>query len=370
MAHLIHSPGRVAGCILIALLTLEASARVEDWVRYGAPLFKNYTADSLYRFDSNGKSGKPNARYMKWKLNEQGYRGPALRGDAYRIVCVGSSETFGQYEAEGQEWPRQLERILAGGESNPPVEVVNWAYPGLTIATNNRRLRQTLGQLRPRVVVVYPSFTSYISMARITAAPVVTTPTESPEFRLTARVQTLLKNAIPTPIQDSIRDLQVRFTDQNTNAVPRLPQANVDRFDSDLDSLVAGIQEDGATAVLVTHATRFGASITPDEHRYLVAWRKFFPTLREEGFLDMEQRMNQVVSNVARRQSAPLVDAAARLEPGPKNFVEFVHFTDEGARALATLVAERLQPMIERCDNATVGNAKIASAPDQKGKRP
>jgi lysophospholipase L1-like esterase len=365
-----YSLPRIAACIVIALVTVEASARVEDWIRYRAPLLENYNSDALYRFDSMGKSGKPNARYMKWKLNEQGYRGPSLRRSTYRVLCLGSSETFGQYEAEGLEWPRQLERMLDGKQGRLPVEVVNGAYPGLTIATSGRRIRQTLAQLHPRAVVIYPSFTSYISLARINATPVIAAQREVPELRLTARVETLLKNAIPSPVQDSLRDLQIRFTGGNDDAMPRLPQANVDRFESDLENLVAALREEGATVLLVTHATRFGSSVTPAEHRYMVAWRKFFPTLQEEGFLDMEQRMNQAVKNVAQRQSTALVDAASRLEAGPKNFVEFVHFTDEGATALATLVAERLSPIIGNDGAAMADTARLAAKPAEKGARP
>jgi hypothetical protein len=48
-----------------------------------------------------GQHGRPNAQYLKWKLNSLGFRGPELDPGATRILCVGSSETFGQYESEG-----------------------------------------------------------------------------------------------------------------------------------------------------------------------------------------------------------------------------------------------------------------------------
>ena len=367
MDRQIHTSIRVTACVLIGLVTMEMSARIEDWLRYRAPLLENYSADSLYQMDKLGKTGKPHARYMKWQLNEAGFRGPALRRGTYRILCLGSSETFGQYESEGREWPRELERMLQS-QTEAPIEVVNGAYPGLTIATNNRRLGQTLGLVQPRVVVIYPSFTSYIALSRITAAPVVRFRKEPLEFRLRGRLETLIKNALPESIQDDLRKLEIRFTDQNEIPAPRIPQANVDRFESDLDNLVAGIQQSGAAAVLVTHATRFGAAVRPEEQRYLVAWRKFFPMLQEGGFLDMEKRMNQAVADVAQRHGVKLVDAAARLEPGPRNFVEFVHFTNEGAHSLAALVAEDVRPMIAGAGDSMVRRAGIVK--EQEGLSP
>src|SRR5205823_3540189 len=101
---------RVLGCFIIVVLTLELCARVDDYVTFGAPLFAPYNAETMYQMDAIGKHGKPNARYKKWQLNNLGYRGPDPQSGKTTILCFGSSETFGLYEAPGEEYPRQLER--------------------------------------------------------------------------------------------------------------------------------------------------------------------------------------------------------------------------------------------------------------------
>ena len=53
----------------------------------------------------------------------------------------------------------------------------------------------------------------------------------------------------------------------------------------------------------------------------------------------MERRMGDSVRQEGQRRGIVVVDAASQIAPGSANFAEFVHFTDAGANALATLVA-------------------------------
>ena len=87
--------------IMAMLVLSEFAAREADKITYSAPFWGDYSLDTLFTVDELGKRGRPNASYEKWRLNEAGYRGPALRSNTYRIVCLGSSETFGLYEKDG-----------------------------------------------------------------------------------------------------------------------------------------------------------------------------------------------------------------------------------------------------------------------------
>jgi len=345
---------RMCGWLVIALVTMELGARTEDRLRHGAPFFGNYSLDSLYQYDGMGKWGKPNSSYLKWHMNDLGYRGPAMRNDgAYRIACMGSSETFGLYESEQKEWPRQLETILNRRDGGQSFEVVDVAFPGMSVGTAVRRLPQVLSTLAPKMVVVYASYTPYIDRPVTQALPPpALQPTSSPapqvrerfEPRLQGKVETLLKTALPAGLQMWIREWQVQRAIRGETVMSTLPQENIAAFRADLDTLVTQLQQHGVEVVLVTHATRFGKTLSADDHEYLTGWRKFFPTLTEEGLLDMEQRMSDAVREEGRVRDVPVVDAAARLPPGPGNFVEFVHFTDAGAEGLAGLVADAVKP--------------------------
>ncbi len=335
--------------LIVALVTLEVSARTEDQLRYGAAFFGNYSLDSLYRFDELGKYGRPFATYMKWHLNEAGYRGPGLRQDTFRIACIGSSETFGLYETAENEWPRQLERILNQRSGTRGYEAINAAYPGLSIGTSLRRLPQMLNAVHPQMVVIYPSYASYIENDQAQTWPLPTTAHPKPgleqrnfQWRLAARTETFLKGSVPDEVQNRIRELQVRRMAQNTVAMEQLPQQNVEAFQTDLTRLVTELESRKILVVLVTHANRFGKTVTPEDAPVLTAWRKFYPTITESGLLDMEARMSVVVREVGVQTGVPVVDGANLIAPGRANFVEFVHFTDVGAQTLATLVADEI----------------------------
>ena len=335
--------------LMLALLTLEISARTEDKLRYGADFFGNYSLDSLYRSDELGKYGRPFASYLKWHLNEAGYRGPGLREGTFRIACVGSSETFGLYDTAENEWPRQLERTLNQRSGTQGYEVIDAAYPGLSIGTSLLRLPQMLDAVHPQMVVIYPSYVSYIENdqpqswpVRSKAHPELKPEQRRFEWKIRARTMTFLKASVPDGVQDWIRGLEVRREAQQTAVMERLPERNVAAFQMDLARLVTELEGQGIHVVLLTHASRFGKTVTPEDGPMLTFWRTFYPMLEERGLLDMEARMSAVVREVGARTGTPVVDGANLISPGSVNFVEFVHFTDAGANRLATLVADEI----------------------------
>ena len=61
-------------------LVFELTARVEDLIRYGTPIFSPFTSqmDLIVR-DEHGARGRPNGRFQKWVLNDIGTRGPNVQ---------------------------------------------------------------------------------------------------------------------------------------------------------------------------------------------------------------------------------------------------------------------------------------------------
>jgi lysophospholipase L1-like esterase len=334
---------RLIGWTIVFLVTLEVCARVDDWVSYGASLVGPYDAEVLYTYDELGKTGRPGAHYQKWKLNSHGFRGPDLQPGRTQILCIGASETFGLYEGPDGEWPRHLERILNNGSQQPLFNVVNSAYPGMSLSTALRRLPVWISQVRPRVIVIYPSLAAYISPPPLSAPPAREPKRPFFEPRIAPRLKTLLKDTLPQPLQDKIRSFETQRAAANIKVAERLPDQNIERFRQDVQQVVSLAKSNGIEVVLVTHATLFGNEVQPEFRPMLRSWRKFYPMLAEDGFLDMERRLNDVLREEAQREGALLVDAAHEMPTGYKAFVEFVHFTDEGAEALARLVASKMK---------------------------
>jgi hypothetical protein len=323
---------------------------VDDWVSHDAPLLGTYSISQIYASDELGTRGRPGARYLKWKLNNLGYRGPDLRPGGLRIMCIGSSETFGLYEEENGEYPRRLEIELNRRFGHDAVQVVNVAYPGMSISATVRRLPEILRTVQPRIATVYPSVATYVDLPALRPPRRNTVPSQPKpnfELRMQTRLETLAKQWIPESVQTRVRAWQTERASRSIVVHDRVPEKNVMRFKSDLTSLVEALQAEGIQTVLMTHATRFGDRIRPEERDMLVAWRKFYPMLKEEGFLDMEQRMNNVIRQVAAEHNLLLIDTAGKMPSGPEYFAEFVHFTDRGAQRMADIIAGALLPVIE-----------------------
>lgn len=337
---------RTLGAALLALATLEVSARVDDYLTYGAPLTGYFDIQTLYEFDEIGSRGRPNAEFKKWKLNSLGFRGPDLEPGKLTVAVLGASETFGMFESEENEFPRQLERILQQ-RFGDTVQVANIAYAGLSLGQSLIRLDETLQAVDPELLVVYPSLAAYIDAPkgdwRLSRRP------QRSRFaiiRIEQRFWDLLKETIPQPLQTFARQLVTWQSGKSADPWPELPERNVKRFEEDLTELIERSQRRGVEVALVTHATRFGDRVRPEDQPFLTAWRKFYPQLAEDGFLKMEERLNGVVRDAAEARNLPLVDAASTMEPGAENFVEFVHFTDRGARRLAEIIADGIAPSV------------------------
>ncbi len=344
----------VLGLVIFALV-LEFCARVDDALSYGAAFWPPYNREILETRDSIGKRGRPGARFQKWKLNSLGFRGPELRSGSLRIACFGASETFGLYEAEGQEFPRQLERELNTRAGRNSFQVVNVAYVGETVATATLRVPEIVEQVHPSYAILYPSAAAYIWLPWVREGPALAASAATQaepiparfEWRIRERIRNLLKQALPSFIQTGLRQREIQAALAGYSVMDRVPEENVLRFRKDVSQLVVVLRAAGVEPVLVTHATAFGKTLSESDRDLLIAWRKFYPMLKEEGFLDMEQRMNDAIRDLAGQEHVLLVDAASEIPPGRGHFADFSHFTTPGAAVMASRLADGLQSVID-----------------------
>jgi lysophospholipase L1-like esterase len=336
---------RIALWCAIAVVTLECCARLDDWISYGASPFGLYDHSLLEAFDQMGQHGRPYGRYLKWHLNSLGFRGPELDPSAIRILCVGSSETFGQYETDGHEWPRELERLLnQRATAGIHYQLVNTGFSGETFPTSLLRLPSRLQIVKPRFVLLYPSLAHYLTPSPPFSGP----PPLQPKFRwrMQARIENTLKTAMPMWLQIWLRRRDIQRAQGGAPQWDNMPLEYQKAFSMDLEKAIELIRQSGAEPVLITHANRFKDRVDPSERFMLVSWQRFYPMLREDAFLKMEATMNGVMRQVAQQQGVLLVDVAEAMPSGPNYFGDFVHFTDQGSAAFSRIVAEKLEPSL------------------------
>ena len=89
---------RWIGPLLVCLATAELVARFDDWLFFDAAILSTPDRQrDLELHASDTIRGKPNGAHRKWKLNTDGFRGPAIdpRPAGKRVMILGASETFG-----------------------------------------------------------------------------------------------------------------------------------------------------------------------------------------------------------------------------------------------------------------------------------
>jgi hypothetical protein len=330
-------------CCVLFFSVWEVCARVDDYVEERAPLFGNYGMSTMLTHDDFGVIGRPYGRFGKWKLNALGYRGPDTHADTWKIICIGASETFGMGETAGMEYPRQLEHVLNARQPALHVEVVNVAYAGQSLGAFSHRIDKIVDRLAPRMAVLYPSFYGYINDATVGQPDPVDWVREPQGFR--SRIEDKLLSSIdrlPQWAENMRYRLHIwRGVRKAKVIMDTIPESHVDQFRSDLRSALDGLQQRHVCSVLVTHATFFGQSVEPNERYLLTAWRRFEPTLADDGYLDAERRLNAVIRQEARERHLTLVEAANVLS-GPENFTDWAHFTNKGANKMANLIADQV----------------------------
>lgn len=341
--------------LLLFGLTLEGLARLDDFVRDGAPLLGNHDIDSVFVRTETTKIGRAGAHFGKWQMNSLGYRGPEPVPGRPTIVTYGASETFGIYESAGHEYPRQLAQLLDGSAAAgaPAYNVVNIAIPGLRIG-RMAYLDEALDKLKPAYVVVYPTPAAYIGVDQAlcakeapSAGPARLAEPEIPatwRWRLGGKLDQLMKQVTPLWLMTALKEFGIWRATQHMAVHDTVDEAAIQAYSQDLRCVLAHIRAHGARPVLMTHATYFGDAVTPASRPMLVAWRRFYPDLGEGGFLDLERRANAAILALAQQQrDVILVRADTLVPPGPEHFADFVHFTDRGAGRIADALAQAIR---------------------------
>jgi hypothetical protein len=330
--------------LLTALVAAEATARIEDRLRLDVPLLAepDRTRDLVLQTDT-GIRGKPYGRFKKWRLNAFGFRNGPVALDppvgCARVVTLGASETFGLYEADGGEYPVQLQHVL---QPSGCFEVVNAAIAGLTV----RGIRQTwanwIAQFRPAVAVVYPTPGFYLAnnppdypKPRVPEPPVWWAP------RLWDRAHDVI--SYPDFVQ---RRRTMAWLSAARSGQPRswyfemVPPDRLQRFLDDCEQLGLAVAATGATPIFVTHANGFHQPPSTGEQDALRALNVFSPRAEAHVLLEFETATARELVKMGARHGWTVVDAAATMDGRSEWFAEdLIHFNEAGAAEMARLVA-------------------------------
>ncbi len=196
-------------CVIIFLLFIALAGIVETTVRLTTsyiPAIKFYISGDTHADTEGGKEVFEGDALLGWKLktrldkvwwdfttfstNGQHVRYDReikrKRADTFRIVCFGDSVTFGyripltrrnnkkKYDKSAFPFPKIMENSLLSLYKERDVEVIPFAVPGYTSYQGLAWFKDTIGWLKPDVVIVNYGYndTNYIAQEYKTSFPV------------------------------------------------------------------------------------------------------------------------------------------------------------------------------------------------------
>jgi hypothetical protein len=335
---------------MTSLAAGELTARVDDRIRLQIPFWATPDHDhDLILHDEGGIRGRPNGRFKKWRLNSFGFRSPEMtRSPAARctrVMVLGASESFGFYESEDHEYPAQLQTILSRSGC---FETVNAAVVGLTVPGITHLWNHWASGFEPEMVIIYATPAFYLSNSPPQAPQPGVMPPDVPVAwcpRLLDRAHNVFHYPAFIQRHRVERWLAVAHAGHDDAwFFKTVPEDRLEQFVDDVDALLTAVSTRGAAAVLVTHATAFHRPPLADEIDEVTAWNQFMPRAWPGIPLAFEDTAAQGLRELAVRRNVPIVDAASVMNGHREWFAEdFIHFSDDGAAAMARLIAERIR---------------------------
>jgi len=356
------------------ILTMEICARVDDKIKYGAPLLGHYSSTELTVLDSEGIGHNvPGSRFEKWRVNAVGFRGEEINFEKprgiKRIACMGVSETFGLYESPQMEWPRQLEEVI---NSDGKYEIMNTAVVGLGLKQYVRYLEKYVLRLEPDIVILYVNPFGYgVGVEEFDrrqgsdrreagkggdggGSEALLSSIVS-NLRIIPKVKQSVKRILPRELLRKYRLVRMKKQIQNLesarlhggNALDSVSEESVCLFREDLEEVVRFLLDRGVQVILSSYPVLISEKNIEEYMEIFLDHRRFYIELSVLGLVDASRKFDQVVETVAAEVGAGFVDSSRMVPKSTEYFADNVHYTDEGARLVAVGFANHLRSFPE-----------------------
>ena len=300
--------------------------------------------------------------------NALGFRGEDPPADFDRrltVLAVGGSTTECRHLNDGKDWPSLLGRRLAAQFRD--LWINNAGLDGHSTFGHVRLMEQRVVRLRPKLVLFLFGIND---LARNNLKYQDGALTDRPDLGAWAwLVSTTARHSVVASTLLNLRRgmaaAQARL-DQPALDLRSLPVARPGRRRSEqivqsyreeflpayrerIERLLQLSRQAGARPVLLTQPALYGPAVD-DATGIDLGFIEVDPEDGVNGRLAWKilEAYNDVVREVGRAEGVPVVDLARRLPKSSRLFYDFVHFTNEGAAAVAESVAGELCGVLAR----------------------
>lgn len=301
----------------------------------------------VLRPNSEGKMFESQVR-----INNLGFRGPDIsveKGNAYRIVALGESTTFGHtIAASDVPWPEVLQQLIRERLSpERPVQVINAGIPSYTLRWNLERLEREILPLRPDLIISYHGYNGFMWLQP--ALPPTHGPGPPPYRERPLKLLADCEYRLKVLHYRRARSTAVRPGPQ----VPSDPMAT--EYARAYEDLIQIARTNHLRLVLANYAMAVNSGSDPD---VIAFYRAAFPHVLSQ--IRANQTHSQIVGELVRRHPEVLaVDTHPGLDGQHDQFIDLVHFTGAGERRFADTLFRAMLPALKQDLQA----AKVSADP-------
>ena len=360
---LLTNVGLVAFSLALSLVLVEGALRVFHPVELRIrgedirlPYFKRYEMD-------HERARKLDSRIVHTR-NALGFRGanpPRDFAQRLTIVTVGGSTTESFYLSDGKTWPALLGRRLS--RSFPGLWINNAGLSGHTTFGHLRLLEQHVVALRPKVALFLIGINDRAKSEMTVFDRSLATHSRGwlqdlkKALVRNSEAAALLWNGHRTlkATRLGIDDREMNYSAlkprdatlaEEAEVLARHPPHLLQAYARRVEALVDVSRHHGIMPVLITHPALYGPAvdeatgidlgrIPADPVNGRVAWRVL-------------ELYNRQTRQVARTRVVPLVDLAREMPKSSRLYYDMIHFSNDGAKAVAAILARHLCPLLRR----------------------
>ncbi len=275
------------------------------------------------------------------RINSAGFRGPEIaseKGDRFRIVALGESQTFGPTLRDGEKpWPERLQGLFDRAACSRPVEVVNAGTEAYTLEDNLERMRRDILPLKPDLILSTHGMNGLFALGlRQQAEPV--------EPGVRPRASALLGRAV-LRLERALHHWRTRHDAPPARPPPLSDEALLKTRYADAYRKLIAIARDNRVPLVLATSSMAVSEGSPREVKDFYG-AVFKPI---DDIIAANAAHNRLVRLLAEQNGLPLIDAGAGLDGvwDDDLYLDIVHFTDGGNKREAELMFHDLMPLLE-----------------------
>lgn len=308
---------------------------------------------------------------IKHTKNGLGFRGPEAPADLSAIesvICVGGSTTECYYLNDGLDWPAQLFEKLK--DSIPNLWINNAGLDGHSTWGHRMLMNQHIFKLKPKYVLMLCGINdlgrediseydqkqlkkedSYIPGVRewlINHSQILST-IRTIRMGLQAQKQGVNHTDLQLKEQEILE-----ISNNQADSIIAHHQQMIDNYGKRLKTILDECKANQVQLILMTQPMLWG-ELQDNLTGVNLGNIKINDSINSALRWRIMESYNQQARNIAQVQGVPIIDLANRLEKSSEYFYDEIHFTPEGGKRIAEIIAPELKSIMQQSSGKNYG---------------